>query len=164
MLAVLRDAGFASQEVDSGPYVAGVRLKSLAARLRGHDGTVAIARPIVDRLRDAVDETVTFVTGRTDDARHLVVAESTRPVRFAVAEGSDAAGGLRGYQPPVGDTVRHLDDPDSVWLVAAIDTDDPDASDLLVVAVPRSRATAEAIRSASLAVSAAARELRGLLP
>lgn len=164
VLAVLRDTGFAAQETESGPYVPGVRLTALAMRLRAHDGTESVARPIVERLRDDVDETVSFITSRIGDEQHLIVAESSRRIRFSVVEGTSAAEDLRGAGELRDDHVSVIDDLDSVRLIAPVGGRHPDLSDLLMVVIPHTRATEESVRDVSHAIRTAARELRGLLP
>ncbi len=164
VLSALRDTGFASQETEFGPYVPGVRLKALAMRLRAHDGTGSVARPIVQRLRDDVDETVSFITSRIGDEQHLIVAESSRRIRFSVVEGTSATEDLRGAGELRGDHVSVIDDLDSVRLIAPIGVGHPELSDLLMVVIPHARATEQSVRDVSHAIHAAARELRGLLP
>ncbi|UTT63160.1 helix-turn-helix domain-containing protein [Microcella humidisoli] len=163
VLASLRDAGFAEQESDLGPYLPGVRLKALALRLQDHDGVASVVRPIIERLRTDLDESVSFITGAMDEARHLVVAESARRIRFSAAEGAPAVDDLHGFPPTLVDGVAVLSDDDAVRVIAPIDDERPDRSALLMVALPRSRATESTIQRASQETRATARELHNLL-
>lgn len=163
ILAGLRDAGFAQQSDDLGPYAPGSRLIAVAHRLRRHDALASIARPVIERLRASLNETVSVIVADGGSRIHAVVAESTHRVRFTVDEGSSAEADVLGHPPTDGGEVRVDERADDVLIVTRIAVPTSEPSVYLLVGVPRTRATDATVAVITAAARSAREELAQLL-
>jgi IclR family acetate operon transcriptional repressor len=88
LLATLREAGFVVQQVGSHSYILGPTFAGLAAPTEYHDALIAAARPMLNGLRHATEETVHLVTRTGMEVYFLDGAESIQQLRVGLRTGT----------------------------------------------------------------------------
>lgn len=87
LLATLRDCGYLRQDQRSGRYALGAKVLMLARAYDADHGVPRLARPVMERLRDEVNETVGLYV-REGDARYCIERlESSHDMRLVVNVG-----------------------------------------------------------------------------
>lgn len=89
ILASLVEQGYVERD-DSGHYLLGARLLQLGARVRAHLDVRKEARPIMDWLRNEIDETVNLTQREGDEIIYVERATSNRIMRVEQVIGSHA--------------------------------------------------------------------------
>jgi len=87
LLATLRHNGFVVQDHRGGAYSPGPRLTELGLAALGGMSITAAARPVLERLREELEETVSLVVLNGARACFLDSVEGTRPVRVSSRTG-----------------------------------------------------------------------------
>lgn len=87
LLATLRDCGYLRQVQRSGRYALGAKVLMLARAYNADHDVPRVARPVMERLRDEVNETVALYV-REGDARYCIEhLESSHDMRLVVRVG-----------------------------------------------------------------------------
>jgi DNA-binding IclR family transcriptional regulator len=89
ILAALQAHGLAIKD-DAGHYLLGPRLTRWAARVRVASDVREVARPVMERLRDALKETVNLTVRQGDEVVYVERATSSRMMRVEQVIGSRA--------------------------------------------------------------------------
>ena len=89
ILAALGDHGLVARD-EAGHYLLGGRLSQWAARVKVAGDIRGIARPVMERLRDALKETVNLTVRQGDEVVYVERATSSRMMRVEQVIGSRA--------------------------------------------------------------------------
>lgn len=87
LLAQLVDLGMVTQEQASGRYLVGPRLYAFGAALVARDSLTRAARPILERLAAAFDETCYLAVREPSGFAFRAKVDCTRPIRYMIELG-----------------------------------------------------------------------------
>jgi DNA-binding IclR family transcriptional regulator len=88
LLHTLVDSGWLQHDVGSRRYALGIRAWQVGQSYAGHRELADIARPVMDRLRDATGETVQLARLDGIDNVYIAISDSPSPMRLASRVGA----------------------------------------------------------------------------
>lgn len=83
LLGTLRHCGYVTQERRGGGYVPGEALRRLALAIVGTDNVAVTAKPVLERLREEAQATVSLLVLEHDKVRFVESIEGPGPLRVA---------------------------------------------------------------------------------
>lgn len=88
VVRALQSGGYLYETAARAGYYPTTRLYKLCKIIVDHDPLVQRAEPVLERVRDELDESVTLAKANDMSATYLLVFEPAHPIRFSVTVGS----------------------------------------------------------------------------